>query len=43
MQSWAHFQIVYYFLMTIELMEKSYQEISEIIGITETNVATKIS
>lgn len=30
-------------LMLLYLEEKSYQEISEIIGITETNVATKIS
>ncbi len=29
-------------LMLLYLEEKSYQEISEIIGITETNVATKI-
>lgn len=30
-------------LMLLYLEEKSYKEISEIIGITETNVATKIS
>lgn len=30
-------------LMLLYLEEKSYREISEIIGITETNVATKIS
>lgn len=30
-------------LMLLYLEEKNYKEISEIIGITETNVATKIS
>ena len=30
-------------LMLLYLEEKSYKEISEIIGISETNVATKIS
>ena len=30
-------------LMLLYLEEKSYKEIAEIIGITETNVATKIS